>query len=265
MLFLKCNDKKQAEFTGKLVVARAKGIAICNSTFLVKWQKTGEMPSLDEFNVCLPSDYGAKATVLPPLQPDILRDATFDTTGDLKELAFPRPLLAAVVEAMGGAFVQEGEARPPMPSGPRGPPWVFVIGQTTEPKWRVYSDEWLIDMVLKGRKLSPLTYLIEETPEEEYAGCTQPYTKRVRQVCQCMASLGLTSNLLGPLRQPHRRADLAGGPVLPPHRPDVPQHRQHGPRLPRLHGAAQAVLLPDLLLRRPPGPLRARLVLNLIS
>jgi hypothetical protein len=130
----------------------------------------------------------------------MLRHATFDTTGDLKELAFPRALLAAVVEAMGGAFVREGEARPPMPSrlSSRGPPWIFVIGQTTEPKWRVYSDEWLVDMVLKGRKLSPKTYLIVETTEEEYDGCTQPFTKRARQVCQCMASAGLTSNLLGP-------------------------------------------------------------------
>ena len=72
-----------------------------------------------------------------------------------------------------------------------------------------------------------------------------------RQVWQCMVSAGLTSNLLGPLRQPCRRADLAGGPVL------LPQHHHHGPRLLRLHGAAPAVLLP---LRLPPGLLRAQLV-----
>jgi len=192
VLFIKCNDEMQAEITGKLLVARAKGISIVNSNFLVKWQETGKFPSRAEFPVCLPSAYGAKPTVLPPLQPDMLRHATFDTTGDLKELAFPRPLLAAVVEAMGGAFVREGESRPSMPTrlNSRGPSWIFVIGQTTEPKWRVYSDEWLVDMVLKGRKLSPSTYRIEETAEEEeYVGCTQPFTKRARQVCQCMALL----------------------------------------------------------------------------
>ena len=240
-------------------MARAKGICIVNSNFLVEWQETGKIPSCAKFPVCLPSDYGAEPTVLPPLQPDMLRHATFDTTGDLEELSFPRPLLAAAVEAMGGAFVREGEARPmPSTSSSRGPPWIFVIGQMTEPKWRVYSDEWLIDMVLKGRKLSPKTYRIEETAEEEYAGCTQPFTKRARQVWQCMASAGLISNLLGPraVRPSDRRADIAGGPVLlPPHQPDAPQHRQHGPLLPRLHGVAQAVLLPLHRL------LRAQLVL----
>jgi hypothetical protein len=266
VLFIKCNNKRQAEFTGKLVVARAKGIDIVDSAFLVNWEETGKMPSLAQFPVCLPVDYGAEPTVLPPLQPNILQHATFDTTGD--ELSFPRPLLATVVEAMGGAFVREGEARPARPSSrlySSGPPYFFVIGHTTEPKLRVYSDEWLVDMVLKGRKLSPKTYCIEETAEEEYAGSTQPFAKRARQVCQCMESPGLISNLVGPLLPravgpPDRRADIPGGPLqLAPHRPHAPQHRQHGPLLPRLHGAAQPVLL---LLHRPPGLLRAQLVLR---
>jgi hypothetical protein len=67
------------------------------------------------------------------LKPDLLRHVTFD----LGELTIPRPLLAAAVEAMGGAFVREGEPRPARFD--RGPPWVFVIGQATEHKWPVYS------------------------------------------------------------------------------------------------------------------------------
>ena len=72
-------------------MARAKGICIVNSNFLVEWQETGKIPSCAKFPVCLPSDYGAEPTVLPPLQPDMLRHATFDTTGDLEELSFPLP------------------------------------------------------------------------------------------------------------------------------------------------------------------------------
>jgi hypothetical protein len=61
------------------------------------------------------------------LKPDLLRHVTFD----LGELTIPRPLIAAAVEAMGGAFVREGEPRPARFD--RGPPWVFVIGQATQP------------------------------------------------------------------------------------------------------------------------------------
>lgn len=180
-----CNGKKQAQFTPKLLMARAKGIKIVDSAFLVRWQHTDEMPRLHEFPVCLPADWSAKPTPLPPLKPDLFRHVTFDTTGDLGDLLVSRPLLVAAVEALGGAFVREGEPRPPGPpsSNSRGPPWVFVIGQTAEPEWPVYSDDFLFHMILEGKRLHPATYrIMAEVPEEDGAGCTQPIRKRHRQV-----------------------------------------------------------------------------------
>jgi hypothetical protein len=148
-------------------------------------QHTDEMPRLHEFPVCLPADWSAKPTPLPPLKPDLFRHVTFDTTGDLGDLLVSRPLLVAAVEALGGAFVREGEPRPPGPpsSNSRGPPWVFVIGQTAEPEWPVYSDDFLFHMILEGKRLHPATYrIMAEVPEEDGAGCTQPIRKRHRQV-----------------------------------------------------------------------------------
>ena len=107
------------------------------------------------------------------MKPDLLRHVTFDTTGDLGELLVSRPLLVAAVEALGGAFVQEGELRPAGP--PRtnipGPPWVFGIGQTPEREWPVYSDEFLLCMILKGKRLHSSTYwIMAEVAEEEGPG-----------------------------------------------------------------------------------------------
>lgn len=180
-----CNGKKQAQFTAKLLMARAKGIQIVDSAFLVRWQNTDKMPGLHEFPVCLPADWIAKPTLLPLLKPDLLQHVTFDTTGDLRDLLVSRPLLVAAVEALGGAFVREGEPRPPGPpsSDSRGPPWVFVIGQTAEREWPVYSDEFLFHMILEGKRLHPATYrIMAEVAEEDGAGCTQPIRKRHRQV-----------------------------------------------------------------------------------
>jgi len=178
VLFVKCNTKKQAMLTAKLVVARAKGIFLVDCAFLVKWETTGTMPAFSEFPVCLPSAYGNDSTVLPPLKANLLENVTLDMTGDLSKLLIPHNLLATVVEALGGSFVREGEARPPRVRS-HGRAWVFVIGHDAEDMWPVYSDEWLLDMVLKGRRLNPATYrIVENSGVEE--GCTQPVEKRHR-------------------------------------------------------------------------------------
>jgi hypothetical protein len=180
-----CNSQKQATFTNKLLMARAEGVKIVDSAFLVRWQETDKMPSLHEFPVCLPADWSSKPTLMPPRKPGLLMNVTFDTTGDLGELLVSRPLLVAAVEALGGAFVREGEPRPPGPprSDKPGPPFVFVIGQTAERVWPVYSDEFILNMILEGKRLNPSTYRIwEEVAEDEGAGCTQPIRKRHRQV-----------------------------------------------------------------------------------
>ena len=68
------------------ILEKGGGTKAATKLILVKWQETGRIP------VCLPAPFGAEPTVLPPLQPNMLPHATFDTTGDLEELAFPRPL-----------------------------------------------------------------------------------------------------------------------------------------------------------------------------
>ena len=51
----------------------------------------------------------------------------------------------------------------------------------------------------EGPEAEPLDLPHRGDGRAEYASCTQPFTKRARQVWQCMVSAGLTSNLLGPL------------------------------------------------------------------
>ena len=58
-----CNVKKQALFTAKVLMAYAKDIM----DFMVRWQDTDKMPSLDEFPVCVPAHWSAIPTLLPPL------------------------------------------------------------------------------------------------------------------------------------------------------------------------------------------------------
>ena len=174
-----CNSIGQPNFTVKFLVARANNLKIVNAAILKDWEKSGKLPRFENYPVCLPELYStmAKPQPLPSLSvPKIFEKLCFRLKDDCEPTMLKRSELELAVELLGGIFWEKEVL---MLKGKMTTRTCFNIGEEFEVGKKVISSEWIVDMIVWGKKLDPKVYLVKggSKIDETDLEFTQPMKK----------------------------------------------------------------------------------------
>ena len=181
MLFVFCEDRIPS-VTSKLVQARAYGLRIVDSRFLIKWGETTILPGFEEYPV--KNEWSSNATGLPkfltPITDKIFSGQTF-AFFETKDWLISPDQMASMITHLGGKVVSADELNH---TG-------FGLSSTSVTQLEVFHPDWVVRMVLAGQDLPNVKWRIANT-EVEMVCPSQVTTLHMLQNKYCL--LGMWEN-----------------------------------------------------------------------
>ena len=169
MLFVFCEDRIPS-VTSKLVQARAFGLRIVDSRFLIKWGETTILPDLEEFPV--KNEWSSNATglskFLTPLSDKIFSGQTF-AFFDTEHWMMSPDQMASMITQLGGKVVSPDELDH---TG-------FGLSSTSVTQLEVFHPDWVVRMVLAGQDLPNIKWRMVDAEEEMVCSASQVTTLHV--------------------------------------------------------------------------------------
>lgn len=160
LLFIKCKPNGNPIITEKLIVARAHGLQVIDSRFLLVWASSSCVPAtLQKFTAANP--WGARANrkeVLVPLVTPIFGGQTFCFMSTVGWLVSSDTLTRAITK-LGGTVVSKEDR------------WLVtgalysLSSVDLEGEEELYEVDWVLEMIVAGRCLRKEAYKVEKEEE----------------------------------------------------------------------------------------------------
>ena len=171
LLFVVCPESVGIpSVTEKLVLARAFGLHIVDSRFLIKWGETTVLPGLEEYPVR--NEWASKSTglskFLTPLSDKIFSGQTF-AFHDVKNWLISPENMASMITHLGGRVVSPEE------QDNAG----FGLSSTPVSNLEVFHPDWLVRMVLAGQDLPNVKWRLLDTEEDPVCSASQVATLHI--------------------------------------------------------------------------------------
>ena len=164
MLFVFCRKGIPSLVTEKLVMARAFGLRIVDSRFLVKWGESTILPGLEEHPV--KNEWSSNSTGLEkslhPLSDKIFTGQRF-AFYDTKHWLIKSDKMASMITHLGGLVVGPEE------QGTKG----FGLSSSPVPQVEVFHPDWVVHMVLAGQDLPNVRWRLMQAQEENVCPASQ--------------------------------------------------------------------------------------------
>ena len=157
LLFVKCNAKGYPYLTEKLVLARAKGLPVVNSSFLASWAERGVLPELEAHPVMCEQWLAAgNPRPLSPINPKLFDGQKFCL--DVDGWMMNGVSLEHVIETLGGEVVDDVEASFSSKC--------YMISCSPVKGKEAFKPNWVVSMVVAGRELLGAKWrMVDETDE----------------------------------------------------------------------------------------------------
>lgn len=178
LLFVVCPESVGIpSVTEKLVLARAFGLHIVDSRFLIKWGETTVLPGLEEYPVR--NEWASNSTglskFLTPLSDKIFSGQTF-AFHDTKNWLISTERMASMITHLGGRVVSPEE------QDIAG----FGLSSTPVSNLEVFHPDWLVRMVLAGQDLPNVKWRLLDTEEDPACSASQVATLHILLMCRLL-------------------------------------------------------------------------------
>jgi hypothetical protein len=158
LMFVKCNSKGFPSFTEKFVLARARGLAIHNDSYLVAWADKAALPNLKLFPAMCEWSHGiGRSVTLVPIVDKFFEGESF-TFANTSYWRVSSASIATAIELLGGKMVGWEERRMVNCS---------IISPEPISSEVVIDPSWIANMVAVGHRLPSAKWRRECEADED--------------------------------------------------------------------------------------------------
>jgi hypothetical protein len=164
LMFVKCNKNGFPTITEKFVLARARGLAIYDSSYLLAWADSAALPNLKLFPAMCEWSHGAgKSVTLQPIVDKFFEGQTF-TFANTEHWRVSSASVATAIEFLGGRVVGWEE---------RGSAHCNIISPEPVCSEVAIDPAWIANMLAVGQSLPSAKWRQEFKEEDDFVMSSQ--------------------------------------------------------------------------------------------